>query len=145
GEAVTRRLLGLQPPAGVALWIVPELNPDGARANVRQNARGVDLNRNFGRRWRHVDHRGGTYWSGPHAFSEPETRAARRLIRLIRPRISIWYHQHMALVDESGGDVRVERRYARLVGLPARRLPRYPGTATRWENHLIRRGTAFVV
>jgi hypothetical protein len=34
------------------------------------------------------------------------------------------------VVDESGGSVAVERRFARLMGLRLGRLPRYPGSAT---------------
>jgi protein MpaA len=146
GLAVTRRLMHVKPPPGVAFWIVPELNVDGARAGTRQNAHGVDLNRNFGWRWRHLDHRGGLHWSGPRPFSEPESRAAKRLILRIRPRIAIYYHQALALVDEaSGGNVHIERRYARMVGLPSKRLPKYHGVATGWENHAVPHGTAFVV
>jgi protein MpaA len=146
GESIARRLLRIAPPAGVLTWVVPQLNPDGAAAGTRQNARGVDLNRNFGYRWRPLDRRGGLHWSGPRAFSEPESRAARRLILRIRPRLSVWYHQALTLVDESsGGDVHVERRYARLVGLPAKRLPRYTGTATGWANHVVGGGSSFVV
>ena len=146
GEAVTRRLRHAKPPDGVALWLVDEINPDGARADSRQNAHGVDLNRNFDWHWRHLDSPGGTYYAGPHAFSEPESRAAKRLILRIRPSISIWYHQHMSLVDDpSGGNDRIAKRYAHIVGLPFRHLPRYPGEATGWTNREIDRGTAFVV
>ena len=146
GEAVSRRLRHVKPPDGVAFWLVDELNPDGARAGTRQNARGVDLNRNFGYRWRPQERRGGTFWAGDGPFSAPESRAAKRLIERIRPSVAIWYHQHLALVDEaSGGDVDVIRRYARLVDLPSKRLPRYTGTATGWENHEVGGGTAFVV
>jgi protein MpaA len=67
-----------------------------------------------------------------------------RLIRRLEPDVTIWYHQPLALVDVSGGDAWVERRYARLVGLPLERLPRYHGTATSWQNHEVG-GTAFVV
>ena len=142
GEAVTRRLRVLTPPAGTSIWLVDDINPDGHAAGIRQNADGVDLNRNFGFRWRPL---GGIFNSGPRPFSEPESRAARSLIRRVRPAITIWFHQHMNLVDAPGGDIRIERRYARLVGLPLRRLPPYPGTATRWQNHTFPGTTAFVV
>lgn len=52
GKALTRRLRGVRPPRGTALWLVDDLNPDGTAKRTRQNARGVDLNRNFPRRWR---------------------------------------------------------------------------------------------
>ena len=32
----------------VHVWLVPVLNPDGYVTSTRKNARGVDLNRNFG-------------------------------------------------------------------------------------------------
>jgi murein peptide amidase A len=146
GEAVTRRLRHAKPPDGVALWLVDEINPDGARADTRQNAHGVDLNRNFDWHWAPQDQPWGTYYSGPRAFSEPESRAAKRLIKRIRPRVAIWYHQHLALVDDpSEADDRIARRYAKLVGLPFEHLPRYHGIATGWENHHIEHGTGFVV
>jgi hypothetical protein len=34
---------------------------------------------------------------------------------------------------------------SRQVGLPLRRLLRYPGSVVGWENHLLYQGTAFVV
>lgn len=33
------------------IWVAPAVNPDGRRVRVRQNARGVDLNRNFTFKW----------------------------------------------------------------------------------------------
>jgi Zinc carboxypeptidase len=50
-------------PAGVQLWLVREMNPDGAAFDTRQNADGVDLNRNFPFRWRAISDP--TYDSGP--------------------------------------------------------------------------------
>jgi murein peptide amidase A len=52
GIAIARRLERMPPPKGVDLWIVESLNPDGAAAGSRGNARGVDLNRNFPVGWR---------------------------------------------------------------------------------------------
>lgn len=141
GEAITRRLLELKPPANIDLWIIPNLNPDGASHGTRGNARGVDLNRNFPWNWQALS---GVYYSGQHPLSEPEARAAYRVIKRLRPAVSIWFHQHLDVVDQSGGSVAIERHFATLVGLPLARLAREPGSITTWENHVIG-GTAFVV
>ena len=141
GIAITR-LLESSSPRGADLWVVPVLNPDGFAVGTRGNARGVDLNRNFPWRWRPL---GGIYYSGSRPLSEPESRIAHRLIERLRPTISIWFHQHLGVVDESGGSVSVERRFASLVELPLARLARYPGSVTGWQNHSFPGTTAFVV
>ena len=146
GRAVLARLRRSTPPAGVELWLVDSVNPDGVRRGTRQNARGVDLNRNFGRRWAGGGRPFDTYFPGRRAFSEPESRAVRRLVRRLQPAVTVWYHQHMRLVNlSSGADPRVVRGYARRVGLPARPLPNYHGTATSWQNHTFRGTSSFVV
>ncbi len=91
GIAIARRLMTLTPPARSALWIVPNLNPDGVAAGTRVNADGVDLNRNFPWHWRPLGPRGDPQYAGPRALSEPESRAARALILRVRPRITIWF------------------------------------------------------
>jgi len=142
GIAIARDLIHDGPPPAAFLWVIPVLNPDGLAAHTRQNARGVDLNRNFPYRWAPLS---GIFYSGPHALSEPETRIVRRFILNRRPVISIWFHQHQDLVDRSGGRIAIELRYAHLTGMRLVRLPRYPGSATRWENHVMPGTTAFVV
>ncbi len=73
----------------------------------------------------------------PRPFSEPESRLIARLVRRLHPAATIWYHQALDLVDlGTAGDPALVRRYARLSGLPARRLDFLPGVATRWQNHL---------
>ena len=85
-----------------------------------------------------------TYFPGRRAFSEPESRAVRRLVRRIRPDVSVWYHQHMRLVNlSSGADprararLRAPRRAARrgrcrTTAAPPRagRTTRFPGTSS---------------
>lgn len=145
GIAIASRLLRAAVPPGVALWIVPVLNPDGVAADTRQNADAVDLNRNFPWHWRPLGVPGDLQYSGSGPLSEPESLAAYRLILRIRPQLTIWFHQPQTLVDLSGGNADVERRFARLVGLPAYRLTRYPGSVVNWENALLPNATAFVV
>jgi N-acetylmuramoyl-L-alanine amidase len=145
GRAVTRRLRQARPPRGVELWLVDDLNPDGTAARTRQNTNGVDLNRNFPYRWRAMGKPFDTYHSGSRPLSEPESQAAAKLVRRIRPRVTIWYHQALRLVTKGDGDRVLERLYARRSRLPHRRLPRYPGTATSWQNRRFPGTTAFVV
>jgi len=143
GEAILAALARRPVPAGMQLWLVPEFNPDASAADSRQNADGVDLNRNFPYRWAHIP--GPIYYSGPRPASEPETRAAMRLIRRIRPAVTIWYHQHMDLVDMPGGDRGVPRRYAQVAGMRATCLGIFRGTAPAWSNHILPGTTSFVV
>ncbi len=143
GQRILAALEHRRVRTGVQLWLVPSMNPDGEAADTRQNADGVDLNRNFPYQWRAGG--GPTYYAGPHPSSEPETRAAMRLIERVRPAVTIWYHQHEDLVDMAGGDRGVARRYAELSGLRATCLPFLPGTATAWSNHDFAGTTAFVV
>jgi hypothetical protein len=145
GIRLARRLERGPAPTGIDMWIVDDLNPDGTAAHTRQNARGVDLNRNFPWHWTRIGSPGDQQYSGRRRLSEPETRIARALIRRVRPRITIWFHQPLALVDRSGGDVAIERRFAKLTSLPLRHITPYPGTATSWQNRRFPRTTAFVV
>jgi protein MpaA len=133
-------------PAGAELLLVRNLNPDGLQRRTRQNARGVDLNRNSSQGRRFLGGPGSPYYAGPRAFSEPETRAVRALILRARPAVTVWYHQPFGLVDlpEAGGDA-ITRKYARLSGLAARRLAPRPGSMSRWQNARVRPGSSIVV
>ncbi|WP_437676487.1 M14 family metallopeptidase [Sorangium sp. So ce131] len=97
--------------ARARLVVVPVVNPDAVAENLerlgsdrvaaqRCNARGVDLNRNFaplsasrplhpfaGSRLRWSPH-----YTGPHAFSEPESRALRDVALETRPALALGFH-----------------------------------------------------
>ena len=146
GHAIVDRLRTTAPPAGVQLWLVRTANPDGVLRGIRQNGRGVDLNRNFPYRWAGGGQPYDTYFPGRRADSEPESRALRGLIARVEPALTLYYHQHMRLVVlPRGADRAPVRAYARRVGLPARYLPPYRGTAVGWQNHRFPGTTAFVV
>ena len=142
GRAVISRLRDAAPPPGIALWLIRDANPDGCRAYTRQNANGVDLNRNFPYRWKPL--RDPTYHSGSGPLSEPESQAMHTFMLAQRPAISVWYHQHAELVD-AYGDEAVARRYARRVGLPYKFFYAAPGSITRWQAHTVPGSTGIVV
>jgi len=145
GISIAERLESMPLPAETDLWLIDTSNPDGVAAHTRTNADGVDLNRNFPWHWQRIGRPGDRYYSGPTPLSEPESRLLVRLIEHLRPQVTIWFHQPYGVVDESGGDVAIERRFADLVGMPLKRLPRYPGGVTNWQNARFPGTTAFVV
>lgn len=145
GLAVIARLRRMPLPLGVHLWLVPTANPDGLAAGTRQNAHGVDLNRNWPAAWVHNGRPWDGYYSGPRPMSEPENRAMRAFLLRVRPKLTIWFHQPLDVVYGSDPHVAVLRRYARLSGLPYRRLTAPRGAATRWERKRFPRSPAFVV
>ena len=133
-------------PTPGAVFYVPNLNPDGFAEGTRLNGRGVDLNRNFSAGWRPIGQRWDLEYSGPHPFSEPESRLAARLIRALHPDVTIWFHQEAEpLVRAWGPSVPSAKRYAHLTGLQFHHLPWLAGTAPNWQNHRFPGTASFVV
>ncbi len=147
GRAIVRLLAADGRGATSDVWLISTANPDGSLRDRRTNAHGVDLNRNFSRGWR-AGARGRLDYSGARPFSEPESRAVRRLVLRLRPRVTIWFHQPWGQVlAPCHGPATPQRRYARIARMPLKRCrgSDLPGTATRWQAHAVRGSTAFVV
>jgi hypothetical protein len=144
GMRVVRRLRTMPLPSGIDLWLVPDVDPDGLALGTRLNGRGVDLNRNFAAGWRAGGRPGDLQYPGRRPFSEPEARAARRLIEQIRPAVTVWYHQHMNLVWAWGPSRTAGLAYARASGMRFAPMPWLAGTAPHWQNSRLRE-RSFVV
>jgi predicted deacylase len=137
GTRVVRRLQEGRIPDGTDLWLVRTMNPDGAAADRRTNAHGVDLNRNFPRFWVPAG-AGSPTWSGPRAASEPETVALLRFLRDLRPRTTLVLHQPLNGVDAyRAKSMPLVRTLSRETGLPVRSFDctgGCHGTLTDWHN-----------
>jgi murein tripeptide amidase MpaA len=146
------RLINKDPVKGVALWVVPTMNPDGSIRNTRTNARGVDLNRNFPSKTWVRQGKGTHYYSGPRPASEPETRAILRFFSRIQPRTIVSLHQPLACVDFSGGSKAVTQWLSHHLHLPVSHIhisgggsSSGGGTMTSWFNAKYPKKTAVTV
>lgn len=141
-----RALRDGRPITGADIWVVPVVNPDGYAAGTRQNARDVDLNRNFSRKWKKA---GGATDSGRTAFSEPESRAVRDFADEIDPTYTISFHQPLDGIDiRDTGNAKWAKRLAAQVRLPKTAFDcasRCHGTYSMWFRHHHRAGAVVTV
>ncbi len=134
--------------AGVDLWMIPSINPDGQAAFRRTNANLVDLNRNFPFDWGPIEEPGHWQYAGTGPASEPETRAFTAFVDDLRPDLTVWFHQDaFSIAPSKGPDGPVRAEYARLTGLPLEGVPGgiYTGVAATWQRKTFPDDTAFIV
>ena len=135
-------------PANVDLYLMPALNVDGLVMNKRQNANGVDLNRNFPYKWGPIAQLGNWEYAGPSGASEPETQAMVAYVEELRPDLTVWFHQDaFSIAPSTGPDKLVREEYARLTGLPLEGVPggTYTGVAATWLRRTYEDDTSFIV
>jgi len=107
-------------PSGVRLVVVPSVNPDGVARASRNNANGVNLNRNFPTsNWvSDTATSSGTEAGagGTSAGSETETQALMNLTNQLNPRLVVTHHSQGSLVNSNdvGVAVLAGQEYARL-------------------------------
>lgn len=148
GVAIIDLLEQQDVPAGIDLWLVESMNPDGQAAQDRHNANQVDLNRNFPADWGPIGVPGDGQYAGPSVASEPETQAMVAFVEEIRPDLIIWYHQDLFRINPGRGrDGAIRARYAELTGLPLVSITggTYTGVAATWARRTIEPGVAFIV
>ncbi|MEI8083127.1 MAG: M14 family zinc carboxypeptidase [Actinomycetes bacterium] len=135
GRAVVDAVRRGAVPAGVQVWSIRTVNPDGEARRTRLNSRRVDLNRNFPTGWKR-----GAVGAGGSAASERETRAVMAFISQLKPDAVMSFHQ-------AGNTVMTEcdpkakpwgRRIGAIIGLPRQRTNckadkgLYTGTLNDW-------------
>jgi hypothetical protein len=97
GLRVLLRVRSLPLPAGITLWVIPTMNPDGLALDTRFLANGADPNRG--------------------ARSQLEQQAVYDFALAARPSLTVWYHQNYGWVGGSGASMASARRYQALTGL----------------------------
>lgn len=78
--------------------VIPLLNPDGYKGNIRFNANRVDLNRNFPYNW----NKEAMEPSGRAPLSEPESRALFQFIETYMPIVVVNLHWALSEIDVDG-------------------------------------------
>lgn len=149
GLPIAQRLTTQTVPPGVVMWIIDSINPDGQARPIRQNANGVDLNRNFPVGWRAGSP--GSNYPGRTAASEPETLAMIRFLAVVQPRLGVWWHTVGNYADDSRSSMAQPELLERYVARAAVGIDDAPcsgfcgGTASQYANASLENGSHFVV
>lgn len=120
-------------PEQLTLIIIPVVNIDGYMRGSHDNARGVDLNRNWPtRNWQenaiHTQRRAS---GGPNPLSEPETASLDSFIQELQPGLVVVWHSQAGIVE--GNDREESERLAQIYAQEAGyqyilKWPHYPIT-----------------
>lgn len=102
---------------GATVHFLLRANPDGLAVGTRQNAAGVDLNRNMKNGWLPSPPGSFTY-GGPFFYSEPESRALRDIIQTLNPERIISVHAYANIIDyDTAGGFTLATRMAKFNGM----------------------------
>jgi len=149
GFGITQLIRTMPTPPDIDLWIIDSINPDGQAADTRQNANGVDLNRNVSWNWNYIPKSADNgQYSGEAPADQPETQALETFVNEIQPKVTIFWHQDANRVSPGGARRVIPVTYASIVGLTTASTPctaGCTGTATQFVNHAVKGGTAFIV
>jgi len=108
---------------GRTIVLLSSANPDGIVRGTRQNARGVDLNRNF-----EAANRVNSKETGLKALSEPEARTLQQVILKYTPDRIITLHQPLACIDYDGPAQVLANHMGKYCDLPVKKVGARPGS-----------------
>ncbi|MFZ9630352.1 MAG: DUF2817 domain-containing protein [Ilumatobacteraceae bacterium] len=148
GLAILDEMTDVELPPNLDLWVLPAINPDGVAHQVRGNAHGVDLNRNFPHDWGPIAEPGDWEYAGTGPASEPETAAFVEFATQLRPTLTLWYHQDLYCITPSKGRDRLLRlEYSQRSGLPVESVTggTYTGVAATWVRTEVSDAMSFIV
>jgi len=108
---------------GRKVILLPEANPDGVIAVTRDNARNIDLNRNFP-----ATNCPNIQCSGKYGLPEPETDVIIQIIESFQPDRIISIHEPLDCIDYDGPAEELAKYIAKHINLPVRKLGAKPGS-----------------
>lgn len=113
------------------LLFIPCLNPDGLLNNTRQNANGVDLNRNFPTKNWGVNvsdnsERNLEYFGGEAPASEIETKFIVEILEEFSPDMILTLHAPYKVVNYDGPAKEIAEKISEIINYPVQRDIGYP-------------------
>lgn len=107
------------------LFFIPCLNPDGKEKNTRQNANGVDLNRNFPtKNWEKLNKN--DYYGGEKAESELETQFLVKIMNKEKIDCILAFHSPYKVVNFDGPAKEIAKKISEITGYPVQEDIGYP-------------------
>lgn len=126
GEFLIRRFMKeRKTPPKNRLILLPCLNPDGKDLNTRQNANGIDLNRNFPTK-NHLVTNDEHYYGGQTPASEAETQFIMGVIEEYKPDFILSLHAPYRVVNYDGPAKEQAEKISELTGYPVEEDIGYP-------------------
>ncbi len=118
GEYLIRKFMSQRKePCKNQIYIIPCLNPDGKALGTRQNANGIDLNRNFPTKNRKIiedEH----YFGGTEGGSEIETQFIIDALKEYKPDFILTIHAPYRVVNFDGNAEKYAKDISEITGYP---------------------------
>lgn len=100
------------------ILFIPCLNPDGLNLNTRQNANGIDINRNFPTKNWEREPFASEYFGGEVASSEIETKFVVEILEEFSPDVILTLHAPFKIVNYDGPAKEIAEEISHLINYP---------------------------